>query len=116
MQTPITDLVKSLDEVARKRGLYLNRYISKGPGFRIKVTYVVHNSPVRPVKSVSCNGQRVILTMMEGKTERCEAFRKLSSFKAELEKLPLGEYRPRTTVDKAKAPYRKNNLESILGD
>lgn len=116
MQTPITNLVKSLDEVARKRGLYLNRYISKGPGFRIKVTYVVHNSPVRPVKSISCTGPRTTLSMMEGKTERCEAFRKLSSFKAELEKLPLGEYHPRTTVEEVKAPYRKNNLESILGD
>lgn len=78
MKNVVTDLIETIRTSAASRGLTLHRYQSNKGNYSTTITYALNSSAERPVSSRDCDGSYVKLTHLEGTTERCEAFRKLS--------------------------------------
>ncbi len=65
---------------AAARGFYLHRYQSNGRRlYQPIVSYALHTSKQKPRFSKDCNGVVCRFYAVEGKTEKCEAYKHLST-------------------------------------
>lgn len=79
VNTPVARLLCQVEEEATAQGLTLSRWQSSKAKWIVKITYAIHFGSrtchfrhlYHPVYYVTLNGR-------EGKTEKCEAYRKLS--------------------------------------
>ena len=85
----VVDLVRELEIEAQERGLTLSRWQTNGAGNFVieRITWAVHEG-LRPFQSryVPEGSLSITLTCLEGKTERCQAYRELSKLLAQLRK------------------------------
>lgn len=72
-------LVEQISKAAAEKNLYLHRYQTNGSNHRVKITYCLHDDEIKPTRSEKCNGGKITLSHLEGKTEKCEAYKKLST-------------------------------------
>lgn len=89
MTTLVTALVDRIAAEATRRDLYLYRYQTSQGRYVRSVTYALHSSEVRPARGNLCDSGSVVLSQLEGCTDRCEAYRELNSFLRGLVDLPV---------------------------
>lgn len=66
---------------AAAKGFYLHRYQSNGRHlYQPIVSYALHSSQQKPRFSKDCNGIICRFYTLEGKTEKCQAYKHLSNF------------------------------------
>ena len=65
---------------AAQRGLYLHRYQSNGRHlYQPVVSYALHSSQKKPRLSKHCDGVMCRFHMLEGRSEKCQAYKHLSN-------------------------------------
>lgn len=79
MKNQVDVLVESIRTTAAKHGMYLHRFQTNAKRGVKSVSYALHSSEIKPAQTRSCDGPCVILNQIEGKTDRCEAYRKLAN-------------------------------------
>ena len=77
-ESPMVDLVKTIETLATQQGLSLYRWqtASRHNGHIVTITWGLHRGS-RPRYSRDCNGTTVTLSQIEGKTQACEAYKRL---------------------------------------
>jgi hypothetical protein len=76
----ITHIKTEIRLRAAERGFYLHRYQSNGRRlYQPVVSYALHTSQQKPRFSKDCDGAICRFYTVEGKTEKCEAYKHLSS-------------------------------------
>lgn len=89
VDTPVARLLSRIEELAAVHGLTLSRWQSSKAKWIVKITYALHiGSRTMHARHM---GYRCLYTVVlgnrEGKTERCEAYRKLSSLLSYLQSM-----------------------------
>jgi hypothetical protein len=65
---------------AAQRGFYLHRYQTNGQRlYQPVISYALHTSKQKPHFSKNCDGVICRFYTVEGKTEKCQAFKYLSN-------------------------------------
>lgn len=85
---PVENELKLIRDVCKKNGKVLHRYETNSQFNRHikRITYASHSEGLpRPRRSTLCDGDRVLLNAIEGKSKNCEAYRKLNEFRKNLE-------------------------------
>lgn len=74
------ELIKTkIRQRAAERGLYLHRYQTNSQHIhQTVVTYALHSQPEKPRFSRQCDRIGCRINRVEGKTERCQAYRQLT--------------------------------------
>lgn len=88
VDTPVARLLRQIENEAEAQGLTLSRWQSSKAKWIVKITYAIHYG------SRTCHFRHlyhpvycVVLNNEEGKTERCEAYRKLSTILSYLQSM-----------------------------
>lgn len=74
----VQKLIEDIKIAAAANSLYLHRYQTNGGNHATRITYALHHSVERPMRSDQCSHWRVSISQNEGTTARCEAYRKLT--------------------------------------
>ena len=83
--SPVGKMVAEIEAICTERGLTLSRWQANKAGNAVTVTYIAHTGE-RAAQARYQNGIAADCTIsqMEGTTERCEAYRRLSALRKEL--------------------------------
>jgi len=99
--TPVARLVDTLEHLADERGLTLSRWQSSTARWIVNITYALHYGE-RPTQSRYLDNSLTVavvkLANQEGRTQRCEAYRKLSELLSVLSRLPVRPKQPEAIV------------------
>lgn len=89
VDTPVSQLLAEIEALALVHGLTLSRWQSSKAKWIVKISYALHIG--NRTMHFRHMGQRrlcyVVLDNREGKTQRCEAYRKLSSLLSYLQSI-----------------------------
>lgn len=80
VDTPVARLLCRIEEEAQAQGLTLSRWQSSKAKWIVRITYAIHyGSRTCHFRHLYHPLYHVVLNGREGKTEKCEAYRKLST-------------------------------------